>query len=321
MEQTIISLETEGLFLSKSRGMLQVSKRKEIITKIPLDDIAALIVSAHGTTYTNSLVVNLAKRNIPLVLCAKNFLPAAWVQPVDTHFTQAKYLHSQATMSQAKADRLWKQVVIAKISWQAFALEKHGIVSKALLRLTRQVRSGDPRNIEAQAARLYWQQMMGPSFRRDTSQDGTNQLLNYGYTVLRAGVCRALISAGLNPSFGIHHHSRVNSLQLVDDLMEPFRPLIDLTVKEVVEKGGIEMNPTTKAKLGETLHKVLPGHGDGPVMNHIYRMAIEYRDYIARDADKVEFALPKRSTKPLKAARRNSVSAQRISPDVAISHV
>ena len=321
MEQTIISLETEGLFLSKKRGLLLASKRKEVISTVPLDDIAALIVSAHGTSYTNSLVVNLAERNIPLVLCGKNHQPAAWIHPIKSHFKQAKYLRAQASLTKAKANRLWKQVVVAKISWQIFALEKQGIVSKTLGRLARQVSNGDPQNIEAQAARLYWRLMMGPNSRRETSGGGANILLNYGYTVLRAAVCRALVAAGLNPCFGIHHRSQVNSFQLVDDLMEPFRPLVDLAVKELVLNDDDEINPQTKAELGSILHHSLPGNGTGPVINHIYRLALEYRDYIAGDAEKIEFAFPKALTLPLKAARKTSVSTKRISPDVAIGNV
>lgn len=321
MEQTIISLETEGLFLSKKRGLLLASKSKEIIATVPLDDIAALIVSAHGTSYTNSLVVNLTERNIPLVLCGKNHQPEAWIHPIATHFKQAKYLRAQAALTKAKADRLWKQVIVAKISWQIFALEKQGVVSRALQRLARQVRNGDPQNIEAQAARLYWRLMMGLNFRRDTSGGGTNILLNYGYTVLRAAVCRALVAAGLNPCFGIHHHSHVNAFQLVDDLMEPFRPLIDLTVKELALVDGKETNPHTKAELGSFLHHALPDNGTGPVMNHIYRLAIEYRDFITGDAEMIEFATPKAPTPHPKGPRKTSVSTKRISSDVAIGNV
>lgn len=162
---------------------------------------------------------------------------------------------------------------------------------------------------------------MGPNFRRETSGSGTNVLLNYGYTVLRAAVRRALVAAGLNPCFGIHHHSHVNAFQLVDDLMEPFRPLIDLTVKELDLVDDKEINQHTKAELGGILHNALPDNGTGPVMNHVYRLALEYRDYITGDAEKIELATPKALTPHPKGPRKTSVSTKRISSDVAIGNV
>lgn len=320
MEQTIIALETPSLYLSKARGFLRAEKNREIVANVPLDDVAALVVNAHGLSYTNALIVALAERNVPIVLCGQNHMPAATVLPVVTNVKQAKYLAAQANLSKPKSKQIWAAVIKAKILWQIFSLQMNGIDNKNIERLSRQVKSGDPANVEAQAARVYWNQLMGNAFRRNVAHAGTNQLLNYGYTILRAGVCRGLISAGLTPGFGIHHCSATNPMQLVDDLMEPFRPLIDLKVKSMTEAGRTELSAEVKNELAATMHHVVPGNGSGPLMNHVYRLALDYRSVLIGDAEHLEVPVP-RNKKPPKSSRKKVNAPQRISPDVAVSHV
>jgi len=321
MEQLILSLETPGLFLHKSRGFLEAKKRDHLVSRVSLDDIAAVIVNAHGTSYTNALIVDLAHRGIPLVLCGKNHMPVAWVQPLAPNVRQSKYLQAQSQLSKPRAKSTWKLIVQAKIDWQNFALRQFGRKSNALDYLSKVVKSGDPMNTEAQAARIYWKQLMGSDFTRDVTKPGANQLFNYGYTILRAAMCRAIVSSGLNPSFGIHHSSMTNPFRLVDDLMEPFRPLIDLKVEKLVASGTEGLDGTTKIFLAEVMQERLPGNGGGPLMNHLYRLANSYREVVCGETKSLTIALPKSSNQPLRAKRKEDGQIKRISPDVASRNV
>lgn len=300
---------------------MQATLHGEAVASVPLDDIAAVIVNAHGASYTNALITDLASRSIPIILCGTNHMPMAYVQPTDSNFKSAKYLMAQADLSKPKMKKAWKAIVAAKIAWQHFALATIGVSSAALERMSRSVKSGDPNNLEAQAARLYWRAFMGPDFRRDVGLQGANQMLNYGYTVLRAATCRALMSTGLYPSFGVHHRSVRNSFQLVDDLMEPFRPLIDLNVRRIIESGREDIDAEVKNEIAQSVHESLPGNGQGPLMNHIYRVALDYRCFICKEVDEVTIPCPPNRKPPLPTARTNNGKLERISADVAISDV
>ena len=132
---------------------------------------------------------------------------------------------------------------------QGAVIAAGGMDAGAFEMLARNVRSGDPVNVEARAARRYWPLLMGKDFRRDPSADGANALLNYGYTVLRAIVSRAVVASGLHPTIGMFHQNRQNSLALSDDLMEPFRPLVDQTVKRLIDAGCNDVTPEAKNAL------------------------------------------------------------------------
>ena len=137
---------------------------------------------------------------------------------------------------------------------QAEALDRIGASSARLRKLADSVRSGDPDNCEAQAAQAYWPAFMGKDFRRDRTAGGVNALLNYGYAVLRAATARAVAGAGLHPSLSIHHQSRGEALRLADDLMEPFRPAVDLVARQLRDEGLTELNAAAKAELAGVLH-------------------------------------------------------------------
>ena len=170
--------------------------------------------------------------------------------------------------------RLWQALVRAKIRQQGAVLERVGKahpVHSTLL--ARQVRSGDPENIEAQAARRYWPLLMGENFRRDRQALGANAMLNYGYTLLRSGVARAVVSTGLHPSVGLHHSNRGNAMCLVDDLMEPFRPLVDFLVTRLVASGETSVTTPVKAELATILSiDVTTTRGTTPVSTCLERL-------------------------------------------------
>lgn len=227
-----------------------LQRREEEVGRIAFADILALIVHAHGITYSNNVLVQLAEQGVPMVICAPNHMPVSWVWPAAGHHLQAERLRAQADAAKPLIKRLWQNLVQAKIRNQGAALQSLGKSAEGFQILRHKVASGDPENIEAQAARRYWPLLMGEDFRRDRSTPGANALLNYGYIVLRATAARAVIAAGLHPSLGLHHHNRSNPFCLVDDVIEPFRPIVDVLVYRLIQSGIEEVNPTAKRALG-----------------------------------------------------------------------
>lgn len=251
----IVDIATDGLHLSTLRGFLLVSRDHAEVGRIALDDIAALIVHAHGVTWTTNLVIQLAERGAIMVLCAANHMPVALTTPISGHHAQNAKMRAQWDAPRPLFKQLWKNIVIAKIKMQASLLAAHGHAeANALASMAGRVRSGDPGNLEAQAARRYWQALFGAQFRRDRAEEGANALLNYGYTVMRATLARSVVAAGLNPTIGLHHANRSNSFALVDDLIEPFRPLVDAVVwqmaQEAVQDGRtLDVDSAAKQRL------------------------------------------------------------------------
>jgi CRISPR-associated protein Cas1 len=259
MMERIVDIATDGQHLSAYRGFLVVSKDKEEVGRVPLDDVASVIVHAHGVTWSTNLMVALAQRGALVVLCGPNHAPVAVCTPLDGHHGQNARMRAQWDAGKPLAKRLWREVVIAKIHWQAAVLEAQGVSAVAFDLLARRVRSGDPDNVEAQAARRYWPLLMGKDFRRDRAAGGINGLLNYGYTVLRSLLARSVVAAGLHPSIGIHHANRGNAFALADDLIEPFRPLVDAMAVQLVARGYTDVTPETKRAFAGLIAVDLPG--------------------------------------------------------------
>lgn len=289
----VIEIATDGRHLSVDRGFLIVSERGDEIGKVPMDDVAAVVANAHGLTYSNNLLVKLSERGIPMVLCDANHMPAAIVWPVDAHHVQTGRMNDQVGASLPLKKRLWAQVVRAKIQAQGATLAAVGAPHGGFYLLSRKVRSGDPANVEAEAARRYWPLLMGKDFRRDRDGGGVNGMLNYGYAVLRAGVARAVMAAGLHPSFGLMHANRSNPMVLVDDLMEPFRPTIDREVWRLVKAGTLEVDPSAKAALARIMVIDLPTtFGLSPVMTCAERLAQSLARAYAGEASTLDLPLP-----------------------------
>lgn len=257
--ERIVDIATDGRHLSAYRGFLLVTEDRAEVGRIPLDDIAAIIVHAHGVTWTTSLIAALAERGAPMVLCGSNHAPIAVCLPLDGHHGQNARIRAQWEAGRPLAKQLWREIVVCKIRWQAAALEAQGHQATAFDLLARRVRSGDPENVEAQAARRYWPLMMGEDFRRDRDAEGINGLLNYGYTVMRSLCARAVVAAGLHPSIGVHHANRGNAFALADDLIEPFRPLVDALTVKLVGRGCTAVAPEAKRAFAGLIAVDLPG--------------------------------------------------------------
>lgn len=254
----IVDISTDGRHLSRDRGFLKVGEGSKEIGRIPLDQIAAVIVHAHGTTWSTSLLTELADRGAPVVLCGANHAPRSVLLPIDGHHAQGARLRAQCEAKAPLRKQAWKQVVICKIAMQAAALQAVGEAHAPVDMLKRKVASGDTSNVEAQAARYYWPRMMGAEFRRDRSAPDLNALLNYGYTVLRAATARAVVAAGLHPTIGLHHSNRNNAFALADDLMEPFRPLVDCCVRGLFARNGANVDTEAKQTLARLIALDLP---------------------------------------------------------------
>jgi CRISPR-associated protein Cas1 len=218
-------------------------------------------------------------------------MPVAWVWPLDGHHVQSLRMRHQLEAGEPLCKRLWQALVRAKISQQSAVLERLGKPHEAFDFLARKVRSGDPENVEAQAARRYWPLLMGDEFRRDRERGGSNAMLNYGYTVLRAGVARAIVSTGLHPSVGLHHSNRGNPMCLVDDLMEPFRPLTDYLVARLIANGASDVTPATKGILARVLSlDMATAQGTTPVFTCLERVAMSLA--VAFETGRAELDLP-----------------------------
>ncbi len=308
----IVEIADDKRHLFVSRGFLVVQqtdgKRKEL-GQVPLDDIAAVVANAHGLSYTNNLLVALAERGTPFVLCAANHSAVGMLIPVEGNYQQAKRFDAQLSAGKPVHKRLWAEIVRAKLQQQAAALEAANQPTAPLTALAAKVRSGDPQNLEAQGARRYWGLLLGDEFRRDQQAGGVNGLLNYGYTVLRAATARSVIAAGLHPTIGLFHSNEGNPMRLVDDLMEPFRPLMDLRVWQLVRSGRTEVSPDTKRALVKVLYDDMQSSiGATPVMACIHRLAISLAQVYLGERDRLDLPLP---GLPLDMA---AISAQDVNP-------
>ncbi|MEM9230958.1 MAG: type II CRISPR-associated endonuclease Cas1 [Pseudomonadota bacterium] len=288
----IIGIATDGRHLSRDRGFLKVSENGAEIGRTPLDQIAGVIVHAHGTTWSTSLLTELAERGAPVVLCSANHAPKSVLLPIEGHHAQGSRMRAQWQAKAPLLKQAWKQVVTAKVLMQAAALEAFGEASAPLTMMARKVTSGDGSNIEAQAARHYWPRMMGPDFRRDIGAGNENALLNYGYTVLRAATARAVVAAGLNPTIGLFHSNRGNAFALADDLMEPFRPLVDCAVRSLVASERAQVDTHAKQTLARLIATDLPlGDGLTPVSVACMKLATSLGQSF--EAGRLDLALPR----------------------------
>ncbi|HLA85147.1 MAG TPA: type II CRISPR-associated endonuclease Cas1 [Thermoguttaceae bacterium] len=230
------------LDFSVAPARLRVRHRQLLIQRedapeqsVPLAELAVVLVAHPQVTYSQAVLAGLATSGGAFIACDRQNLPVGMFLPLVGHFAQAQRFAAQAGLSQPTRKRLWQQLVRAKILAQAETLQELHGSDHGLKRLLPLVRSGDPANVEARAARRYWSRLFADAkFRRNRENQDQNLLLNYGYAVLRAIVARAICAAGLHPSLGLYHHNRNNAFCLADDLMEPFRPTVDRSVAEYV---------------------------------------------------------------------------------------
>jgi CRISPR-associated protein Cas1 len=205
--------------------------------RVALEDLAWIVLDAPRSTLTGTLLSACMSAGIALIVTDETHTPSGVALPFHRHHRQADMAQRQVAMGAPLKKRLWQTIVRRKIENQAAALEMLKRDGAPVLReMTRHVGSGDPDNVEARAARAYWSELW-VDFRRDDGGDRRNKLLNYGYAVIRSGVARSLVASGLLPALGINHASVTNAFNLADDLVEPFRPFVDIHAWRTVGEG------------------------------------------------------------------------------------
>lgn len=256
----VVEVTTPHRHVSVTSGFLVIRESRDDrreVGRVPVSDIESVMLSNHAVSISNDALVRLAGLSVPVVAVDPSFNPAGIFVALHGNYEQGKRFDAQIAATLPTRKRLWAQVVRAKINQQAVALEAVGRRGTFVRELAGKVRSGDPENLEARAARMYWQRIFGTSFGRHWSRDPRNALLNYGYAVLRATVARAVVQAGLHPTLGIHHRHENNPFRLVDDLMEPFRPFVDLRVVAIARTVDLELSRDNKLSLVEVMSEDL----------------------------------------------------------------
>ena len=199
---------------------------KDIKGSIPTEDIAILLLDHYQITLTNQLIVKLQGNNTVIISCDAHHLPFAFMLPLYSHSEYSERLKNQIAVSEPLKKQLWKQIVIQKIKNQQALLQKENKVFAHLTDYWENVKSGDTTNMEGIAAQNYWKYLFD-DFQRNRFGERPNNLLNFGYAILRSIVARALVSSGLHPTLGIFHKNKYNPYGLADDIMEPYRPFVD----------------------------------------------------------------------------------------------
>jgi len=212
-----------------------VNRETGEMNQVPVEDIGIVVLDHPQLIYSHAVIQHLLANNVAVVYCDEKCHPAGLLMPLCGHSVQNERFREQLKAKKPLLKQLWQQTIQAKIRNQALLLYQHGLPHEPMLRFTREVLSGDTTNLEARAARHYWSHIFHPlPFRRDRYGNPPNNLLNYGYAILRAAVARALVGSGLLPTLGIHHHNRYNAYCLADDIMEPYRPVVDSAVLALV---------------------------------------------------------------------------------------
>jgi CRISPR-associated protein Cas1 len=256
---------------------LPESFKKQNETSIPIEDIGVVVLDNKQITVTHGLLDCLLSNNAAVITCDDSRMPSGLLLPLSGNTTQRERWSDQKEASLPLKKQLWQQTIRAKIDNQATLLNNRCKVNIKNMRYwSDDVKSGDNENHEARAAAYYWGNIFPnlPDFRRGREDAPPNNLLNYGYAILRAVVARALVSSGLLPTFGIHHRNRYNAYCLADDIMEPYRPYVDNVVCDIVTSGSDyqELSKDLKQKLLQipTLDVVIDGERS-PLMVGVQR--------------------------------------------------
>jgi CRISPR-associated protein Cas1 len=254
MQNRVIEISGVGAALSIRDGLLRVTPKAAAPSDIPLGSIGSVLLSEPAVSLTGAVVAELAARNVAIVHCGRDYRPAAVTLPVSDSHAVCLTMESQFGMALPLRKRLWQRIVQAKIRNQAAVLDHATGQGAPLNRIADEVRSGDPDNVEARAAALFWR---GLSLfdRRDRAADDANRLFNYAYTVLYSGVTRALCAVSLSPHIGLHHRSGRNPFCLASDVMEPYRFLGELAALDARDRMGTEeLTVPVKKALIEAIH-------------------------------------------------------------------
>ena len=252
---TYLSVKMDQLMIHIPNTLdLYGNKTNELDKSIPIEDIGIVVLDNKQITITHGVIEKLLANNSALITCDASHLPVGLILPLSGNTTQSERFRNQIDISVPLKKQLWQQTIQAKIFNQAKALKKiRGVDAKNMFVWANNVKSGDSDNLEGRAAAFYWKTLFSEIKDFTRSREGIfpNSLLNYGYAILRAVVARALVISGLLPTLGIHHHNRYNAYCLADDIMEPYRPYVDILVCELISQNENikEVDSVVKSKL------------------------------------------------------------------------
>ncbi len=246
------------------------------VKSAPIEDIGILILDHQQITITQAVLAKLLANNTAIITCDNTHHPIGLQLSLDGHTLQSQKFKAQIEASLPLKKQLWQQTIAAKINNQAALLQQQRIEIKYMINLSLHVKSGDNDNCEARAAVYYWKHLFPEflQFRRERYGPPPNNLLNYGYAILRAVVARSLVCSGMLPTLGIHHRNQYNAYCLADDIMEPYRPYVDLVVCKIITMNGnfLEMTSSMKKQLLEipAMDVMIDGQ-KSPLMNAVQR--------------------------------------------------
>jgi CRISPR-associated protein Cas1 len=250
-EEILSNIETEQTGEEPDKN--EKYKNRSNQNSVPIEDIGIIILDNQQITATQGLLSALLENNTAVITCDNSHLPTGLFLPLESNQVQSKIFQSQIESTEPLRKQLWQQTISAKIYNQAIVLGKRGKHNDNMKLWVKKVRSGDPDNFEGRAAAYYWKNLFPEKleFIRDRFGMPPNNLLNYAYAILRAIIARGLVSSGLLPTLGIHHHNKYNAYCLADDIMEPYRPYVDDMIATFVEDGEDfeELTPSIKKQL------------------------------------------------------------------------
>lgn len=223
---------------------------KDRTVSVPVEDIGVMVVDHSQITLTHHLLHRLLENNVAFITCNDQHMPAGMMLNLQGNTVQQERFEAQLEASVPLKKQLWAQTIACKITNQATLLKKRGIPHENMMYWASSVKSGDANNHESRAAAYYWQNLFTnvENFTRGREGEAPNNLLNYGYAVLRAVTARSLVGSGLLPTLGIHHHNKYNAYCLADDIMEPYRPYVDELVCSYTDVHGIQEELTKDIK-------------------------------------------------------------------------
>jgi CRISPR-associated protein Cas1 len=288
MIKRVVEISNPAKLSLKNQQMVIVRNGYDSTT-IPIEDLGVLILNHPAISHTQKLLSTCLENNVAIIICDKKYMPSAIFMPLDGNSLHSKTIVQQIKLTEPTRKRLWQAIVQAKIREQAKVLHLTTGDNQALPAYASRVKSGDPENIESQASRIYWQRLFGKDFRRNPRGAGINTLLNYGYAIMRSAISRAIVSTGLHPSLGLHHHNQYNSFSLADDLIEPLRPAVDIKVYTLHKKTPqkLELTPHIKHTLLEILAQPFKINKSSlPLMVALHRYAASVKKVICKE-DKI----------------------------------
>lgn len=274
---------------------LPESFKESTVRTVPIEDIGVVVLDNRQITITQGAIEAMLENNCAIITCDGSHLPVGLMLPLCGNTTQSERFREQIDASLPLKKQLWQQTVQCKIHNQAAVLKQtRGAVVKNMLAWENDVRSGDADNLEGRAAAYYWKNMFPDvaDFTRDRDGVAPNNLLNYGYAILRAVVARSLVASGLLPTLGIHHHNKYNAYCLADDIMEPYRPYIDLLVTSITAKFGYPEELTTELKRELLVIPVLDvviGGQRSPLMTAVAQTTASLYKCFSGDARKIVY--------------------------------